>query len=274
MRELSVIMATYNEKLTFLQSCINSILNQTVKDFEFIITVEPDETNLDFLESVAKIDSRVRVLKNKSRLGVAGSRNRAIMESSGKYIAIIDGDDYCDPNRFERQLKFFKDNPEISVVGTNMHLVDGNNELVGERKYPELHKDIKRHFLLTMAVGNPTVMVRRKDLEEIGLFNSDFLKAEDLELWLRFLVKDKRMHNLQESLVYYRIQGNQNAKRGNVHWKNIYIARKKYSKFIWPFYQRFLSLFSCFIISLIPDNFLDGLLNLKIVNKIKNISMN
>jgi glycosyltransferase involved in cell wall biosynthesis len=267
-------MATYKENPEFLQKCINSVLKQTFQDFEFLIVVEPEDPNIIYLKAIAEKDGRVKIFQNESRLGVAASRNRAIMASSGKYIAIIDGDDYCDSNRFERQLKFFKDNPEISVVGTNMHLVDGNNELVGERKYPELHKDIKRYFLLTMGVGNPTVMVRRKDLEDIGFFNSDFLKAEDLELWLRFLVKHKRMHNLQESLVYYRIQGNQNVKRGNVHWKNIYIARKKYSKFIWPFYQRFLSLFFWFIISLIPDNFLDGLLNLKIVNKIKNISMN
>ena len=271
MNELSVIMATYNEDINFLKACIESILNQSFRNFEFIIAAEPQEKNLEFLSSVEDADKRVKVLKNESRLGVAGSRNRAIMESSGKYIALIDGDDYCDLNRFEKQLGFLENNPDVSVVGSNMYLVDEDDNITGERKYPEFHDKIKRSFLLTMAVANPSVIFRKKDIDEVGLFDDRLYKAEDFELWLRFLAKNKIMHNLQENLVYYRIQDNSNKKRGTLHFRNVYISRKRYSKLIWPLHIRFLSLFLFFLVSRIPNVFLDYLLNLRIVSRIKNI---
>lgn len=271
MYDLSVVMATYNENLIFLRSCINSILNQTFRNFEFIVVVEPREKNIAFLSSVEDADKRVKILRNETRLGVAGSRNRAIMKSSGKYIALMDGDDYCAPDRFEKQLSFLANNPDISVVGSNMYLIDEDDNIIGERKYHELHEKIKRGFLLTMAVANPSVICRKKDIDEVGLFDDRLYKSEDFELWLRFLANNKRMHNLQESLVYYRYQDNSNKKRGTLHFRNVYISRKRYSKLIWPLHVRFLSLLLFFLVSCIPNVFLDSLLNLRIVSRIKNI---
>ena len=273
MHDLSVIMATYNENPIFLTACINSILNQTFRNFEFIVVVEPQEKNMEFLSGVESADKRVKVLKNETRLGVAGSRNRAIEESSGDYIAIIDGDDYCAPDRFEKQLSFLANNPDISVVGSNMYLIDESGNITGERKYPELHEDIKRRFLLTMAIANPSVILRRKDIAEAGLFENKFYKAEDFELWLRFLAYNKKMYNLQENLVYYRTQDNSNKKRGTLHFKNVYISRKRYSKRIWPLHIRFASLLLFFLVSHIPNVFLDYLLNLRIVNKLRDIKI-
>jgi GT2 family glycosyltransferase len=174
-------------------------------------------------------------------------------------------------NRFERQIEFFESHPDISVVGSNMYLVDENDNIIGERKYPEMHDEIKKSFLLTMAVANPTVMLRRRDLDEVGFFDSRFSKAEDFELWLRFLAHNKRMYNFQENLVYYRIPSSHNERRGRVHWINNYIARKRHSKFIWPAHQRMLSTLLYFLISHIPDGSLDNLLHFKIIDKIKNI---
>lgn len=274
MYDLSVIMATYKENPYFLKTCIDSILQQTYNNFEFIIVVEPDETNMDFLNKIVRRDDRVKIFNNEARIGVAGSRNRAIMKSSGRYIAIIDGDDYCDLRRFERQIRFLECHPEVNVVGSNMFLVDENDNIFGERRYPGVHEDIKKAFLLTMAVANPTVMMRRRDIEEVGFFDNNFYKAEDFELWLRFLANKKIMHNLQENLVYYRIPSNHNEKRHSIHWKNNYIARKRHSKFIWPFYQRLFSMSFYYIISKIPDRFLNDLFNIQIVNRIRNIRIN
>ena len=271
MYALSVIMATYNENPVFLGKCMDSVLNQTFRNFEFIIAVEPNEANINFLKNIVNTDKRIKILENETRLGVSASRNRAILKSSAKYIALIDGDDFCALDRFEKQIAFLEKNPDINIVGSNLFLIDWNNNIVGERSYPELHNDIKRYFLQTMAIANPTVMTRKKDLEEVGLFDSQFTKAEDVELWLRFLAKGKKMGNLQDKLVYHRGQANSNAKRGHMHYKNFYIARKRYSRFIWPFPQRFLSLFFYFIFANIPNFLLDILVNLNIVNRIKKI---
>jgi glycosyltransferase involved in cell wall biosynthesis len=267
-------MATYNEDLNFLSVCIDSILRQTFQDFELIIVLEPGEKNKGFLKKVADADKRIMLLENESRLGLSDSRNRAIKESCGKYIAFIDGDDYCDLSRFEKQLKFLENNPGISVVGSNMYLIDEDNNIIGERRYPEVYRDIKRSFLLTMPIANPAVMTRKKDLIEVGYFNSTFSKSEDFELWLRFLVKNKKMYNLLENLLYYRVPLKNNIKRSRLHWKNNYIARKRHSRFIWPIHKRFYSLFLYFFISKIPGIFLNNLLNLKITNRIKNIKIN
>ena len=89
-------------------------------------------------------------------------------ESSGKYIALMDSDDYCAPDRFEKQLGFLEDNPDVSVVGSNMYLIDGSDNITGERKYPEMHEKIERSFLLTMAVANPSVIFRKKILIKLA----------------------------------------------------------------------------------------------------------
>lgn len=271
MYDLSVIMTTYNDGAGFINQCVRSIQNQTFEEFEFIIVVEPGESNIDFMRQIADEDGRVKVLENTTRLGVAASRNRAIQESSGKYIAIIDGDDYCKLNRFETQINYLEKHKNISVVGSQLYLVDESGVIVGERTYPRLHRDIKKYFLFTMAIANPSVMVRKRDIEEVGLFNESFTKAEDLELWLRFLVCDKKMHNLPDYLVYYRVQVKDNLKRGRLHYKNSYIARKRYSRYIWPFHKRVLSLSFFFIISHFPNVILDNLLDSTLVKVIKNI---
>jgi glycosyltransferase involved in cell wall biosynthesis len=270
MSNLSVVMATYNEQLTFLKTCINSILSQTLEDFEFFIVVEPQEKNLVFLREIASKDNRIKIVENETRLGVAGSRNTGFLKCSGKYIAIIDGDDYCAPERFERQFQLLEENQRVNVVGTNMWLVDGDGNIVGERTYPESHLEIKRSFLLTMAVGNPTLMIRRRDLKEVGLFDSNLIKAEDIELWLRFLAHGMIMHNLQENLLYYRVQ-KKNERRDKVHYRNHYAARRRHSKFIWPWHERLFSLSMYFIISHIPHSYLQHLLALGIVDKMKRI---
>jgi glycosyltransferase involved in cell wall biosynthesis len=264
-------MATYNENRDFLQNCIQSILNQTYRDFEFLIVIEPGETKRDYLKEMEGMDSRIRIIENTKRLGVAASRNRAIMESRGEYVALMDGDDYCDAARFEKQLSFLEKNPEVSVVGSNLFLVDEKDRIVGERRYPEFHEDIKRSFLLVMAIANPTIMTRLKDLKEVGLFDDRLSKAEDFELLLRFLTRNKKMHNLPDHLVYYRVMSNNNEKRGRTHYKNYYLVRKRYNRQLWPVYLSSFSLAFFFLISHIPNVFLDILLNLGVTEKLKSI---
>lgn len=274
MPELSVIMTTYNEKASFLERCVGSILDQTYKNFEFIVVIEPDEENERFLMNLASLDSRIRIIKNKIKSGIAESRNRAITASTGEYIALMDSDDYCDKTRLEKQLSFLKNNSDISAVGSNLFLVDSDDRIIGQRKYPELHDGIKKYFLQTMSIANPSVMTRRKDIDVIGLFNPMFPKSEDLELWLRFLVQNKKMYNIQENLVYFRIPDEEVEKRGHLHYRYNYIARKKYSKFIWAFPERLPSLIGYFLLSRAPDIVIKMILSRKISNKIKNVEIN
>lgn len=269
--ELSVIMPTYNENTHALKTCVYSVLQQTYPDFEFLIVVEPEEKNMLFLRDLATSDKRVAIIENEAKLGVSESRNRALKVSAGRYVSLIDGDDYCDVSRFEKQITFLESHPDISLVGSNMYLIDEEDNIIGERNYPKNFDEIKKRFLYTMTVANPTVMTRRADLNAIGFYDSQFTKAEDFELWLRFLANHKKMHNLQEKLVYYRIPMNQNAKRGKVHWQNNYIARKRYSKNIWPLHQRLCSLILYCMIGHMPNGFIDRLMNWQMLNRFRNV---
>ncbi len=274
MYDLSVIMPTYNDDIHSLQACIDSVLFQTFKDFELLIVTEPDETNIDFLKHLSREDIRVKVIQNASKVGVSGSRNIGIVKSTGKYISFIDGDDICDLKRFKTQLKFLESNPDVSIVGSNMYLIDEENNIIGERIYPETHENIKRNFLLTMSIANPTIMMRREDVEETGFFNGELAKAEDFELWLKCLAVNKKMHNIQEKMLYYRVPAKHNEKRGRLHWGNNYIARKKYGKSIWPLHQRVVSQSLFYIASRVPDVFIDKVINMKLSHKIRNIRIN
>lgn len=268
---LSVVTATYRENPVFLRACVESVLRQTFSDFELVIVTEPGETNLGYLAEAASSDKRVKILKNEVKLGVSGSRNRAIVAGCGKYIAIVDGDDYCALNRFNKQIDFLESTPSVSVVGSNMCMVNEQGELLGVRRYPELHENIKNKFLMRSCMAAPTVMLRKKAVVEIGLFDESLAKAEDSELWLRFLAKGHKLHNLQEELMYYRMRTQHNQRHGQQHWDNIYKARKKHNKNIWPGFPGAFSLAFYFFIAHLPGGALDFVLDSFIADRIRAI---
>lgn len=264
-------MASKNEDIFYLRKCIDSILCQTFKNFVLYIVIEENDYNFQYFKKLTFNNDNIKLLINNKKPGVAVARNMGIQNSQSKYIAISDSDDFYDLNKFKKQITFLEKKKNISLVGTNLFLVDGKDNIVGQRLYPQNPNEIKKQFLYKMPVANPSIVVRRDDINEVGLFDDNFKKAEDFELWLRFLTKNKKMYNIQENLVYYRTTRDANQKRGSRHYKNYYIAFKRHSKFIWPFGVRLISLLMFFVIQLIPNWSLSILLNTKIVNKIKGV---
>ena len=269
---LSIIMATKNENSLYLNKCVESILLQNFQDFNFKIIIDsPEERNIKYFKQLCKKEERIELLFNYDNPGVASSRNMGIKNSMSKYIAIIDSDDFYHENKFALQIEILEKNKNLSLVGSNLFLVDTKNKIIGERFYPELNDQIKKEFLFKMPIANPSLVIRQKDFEEIGLFNEEYKKAEDLELWLRFLSGNKKMYNIQKKLVFYRTPQDENEKRGREHYKNYFFALKKHGNNIWPLYQRIISLTMFYIIQLLPEVFLSYLLNTSIVHKIKKI---
>ena len=113
---ISVIMPTYNTPREFLENAIQSILRQTYGDFEFIIVDDcsTDDTE-EYLRSIA--DSRIRVIRNQTNLGITKSLNIGLREARGEYIARMDSDDIALPERFEKQLKFMQEHQNVIVCG-------------------------------------------------------------------------------------------------------------------------------------------------------------
>ena len=115
MPKISVIMSVYSERVDWIRKSIDSILNQTYSDFEFIIVNDkPDkEENAQLLEEYAARDSRIKVLTNEENIGLTKSLNKAFALAEGEFIARMDADDMALPERFKIQLEFMNAHPEI-----------------------------------------------------------------------------------------------------------------------------------------------------------------
>lgn len=211
MPEVSIVMSVYNGE-QFLRQSIDSLLNQTWKDFELIIVNDGSS------DSSAKIirsyqDNRILSLDNEVNRGLIFSLNRGIGSASGRFIARMDADDIALPYRIERQLQFLRENPNIAICGSSTyHLL--NNKLTFKPSHSE-HDEIACWMLFNSALVHPTLMFRASVFEnEEIIFDSAFPHAEDYELWSRLLFKHK-MVVLKEPLLQYRIHKNQVTNKHN-----------------------------------------------------------
>ena len=229
---ISVIMTTYNEDRNNFILCIDNVLNQTYKDFEFIIVFEPADTNLDFIKTYTAEDTRVKVIVNDEKRGFVKSLNVGLSYASGKYMARIDSDDYCEISRFEKQVTYLETHQDIDVLGTNLTLIDKDSNVISKRQYKTSHKEIKKSFLFTTGVAHPSIMLKMELLKEFGSYNEEFACSEDLELWLRLIRNNRVFANIDEYLVNYRVLDIEEA-RNELHWKYNFKARFKHVPSIW-----------------------------------------
>lgn len=146
---VSVVMATYNEPEKYLKESIESILNQTFKDFEFIIVLDnPNNKKAEeIIKEYQQKDKRIIFIKNERNLGRGASRNKAVNIARGKYIAILDADDIALPKRLEKQFKYMENNRDIDLLFSWVYFIDENGNILKEFK-PEKYKfkEIKKYF--------------------------------------------------------------------------------------------------------------------------------
>lgn len=202
---ISVIMCVHNNRYSKeLALAVESILNQTYRNLEFIIC--DDASALDVWECLLeyqKEDNRIILIQNKKNMGVASSLNRCLAKAKGEYIARMDGDDMAVPNRLEAQYDFLKEHTEYAFVGCNALLIE-QKCIWGVRKMPE--KPNKKDFLPYSPYIHPTVMGRRDFfLRDYGYRESRLTwRCEDMEFFMRRYSQKEYGYNLQENLYYYR----------------------------------------------------------------------
>jgi hypothetical protein len=204
---ISVVMPTYNGE-RFLRPAIESILNQTFRDFELIL-IDDGSTDstprilADFRDKAK--DGRLIVLTNQRNLGIAGATNRGLDAARGEYVALHDHDDISLPHRFQTQLDFLQSHPEIALVGSAATLIDENGVAYDEHLEPEDDIDLKWETLFRCPIRHTSVMVRRGVMHEIGGYSADpTLKvATDYDLLSRVVMRH-RVANLNERLIGWR----------------------------------------------------------------------
>jgi glycosyltransferase involved in cell wall biosynthesis len=163
---ISVILSTYNDEKTIFD-CINSILNQTYQNFEFIII---NDCSKDGTKKIIQSfsDKRIVYLENKKNIGRSISRNKGIEKAKGEFIAIIDGDDIAAPFRLDIQLKYLNNNPKIDLVASNV-IFFYENRVVGSSKL-KLHKsNIFNFYLRASEMPHPTWMARIIFLKNLSM---------------------------------------------------------------------------------------------------------
>lgn len=229
MVSISVIMSVYNEPPYILKQAVDSIINQTFKDFEFIIILDaPDNIqNRELLETYEKKDARIRLFINEKNIGLTKSLNRAIKFSTGKYIARMDADDISLPERFEKQKQFIEEN-NLDFVGGFVKTIDfDGKEITPCVKVPVSHKFIKNALRFNNCIFHPTWFLKRCIYEKAGVYQGKYV--EDYDLILRVLSQGMLFGNVPEIILNYRM-GEQSISRSNLFEQYLYMKflQKKY----------------------------------------------
>ncbi len=201
---ISVVMSAYNAE-KYIGEAIDSILNQTFKDFEFIIV---DDASTDKTLSVVENykDRRIKILRNEKNLKLAASLNKGLRISQGKYIARMDADDISHLERLEKLYDFLEQNPNVDICGTPMKLF-GSEDAVWGRNTED--KEIKAGLIWGSTMQHGTVLMRKDKILEHNLFyDESFHVGQDWKYW--YDAKNYvTFSNLKQSLYFYR-RGEQN----------------------------------------------------------------
>lgn len=202
---ISVIMSTYNEPLEYIDAAVDSILNQTYRDIEYIIIVDnPDRKELvNFIRQKKVKDSRIKMVVNEMNIGLTASLNKGLAIASGKYIARMDADDISKSDRFEAQLALME-RGNLDLVGCNVKDIDGNGDIVRKStNLPTVDRAIKKYLKIDSAVLHPTWLARREIFEN-NLY-IDFPACEDYELLTRLALQGRKFGNVSDPKLYYRL---------------------------------------------------------------------
>lgn len=235
---VSVVMASFNEPEHYISMSIDSILNQSYQNIELLIADDSTkEETIKTIDKFASSDSRIAVIRQSERMGVVKARNECLTKAKGEYIAILDADDIAEPERIEKQVSFLQSNEKVDLLGTGMTIIDGDGKEVSYRYYPA--KGLPLHFWMCFRnpLGHPTVMFRRKIVDDGFLYRKDFGNGEggkvswggeDLDLWFRCRNAGYKLYNLHELLIRYRIDGDMALTRKRDNNNNLRIRVKNF----------------------------------------------
>tara|TARA_B100001287_G_scaffold72444_1_gene60079 strand:- start:11039 stop:12055 length:1017 start_codon:yes stop_codon:yes gene_type:complete len=260
----SVVMSVYNGS-EFLSDAIESILQQTYKNFEFIIINDASTDNsLEIIKSYN--DHRIVLIENKKNIFLAASLNKGIKASQGKYIIRMDADDISMPNRISKQVQYMENNPDIGICGTCSEIIGFNP---GYSKYSAENHIIKYKLLYECHLLHPTIIIRSDIIEKHQLYyNESYRKNQDYELFVRAIDKTN-YGNILDYLLKYR-QTEHNIKR-EVHDQNqnvIEIQKKLFRKLGLEISEEEINLYKCINYQIYNDHPKIVSKSLNLINKL------
>jgi glycosyltransferase involved in cell wall biosynthesis len=200
---ITVLLAVYNGQ-QYLREAMESVLAQTFSDFEFLIIDDGStDGSLKILQEYAAKYSRIRIVSRPNK-GLTNTLNEGLSLARGEFLARMDADDICMPQRFERQIAYLKEHPDCVLVGSRVLLMDPEGLPIREMCLEQTHEEIdSAHLNRGWPVVHPAAMMRMSALDQIGGYRDEFNTLEDLDLFLR-LAEVGKLANLPDILLHYR----------------------------------------------------------------------
>lgn len=221
---ISVIMSTYKEDERLLRESIESILNQTYRDFEYIIILDyPDnDVHKSVIEEYALKDDRIHFYINEKNMGLTDSLNRGLSLCHGEYIARMDADDISLPDRLERQMKYLEKN-HYDLIGGITEMINENGSLLYSIKsVPTDPKKINKALRYSQCIAHPTWLGRKEVFEKNAGYRHMPL-CEDYDFTLRAVLNGFVVSNLNEAVLKYRMTSN-SISRSNLFEQYLYMS--------------------------------------------------
>lgn len=190
--QISVVMSVY-DGIPYLEEAVESILNQTFSDFEFIIIDDcSKDRSWEIIDRYAKQDQRVRLFQNEENIGLTKSLNKGLELAQGEYIARQDADDVSLPRRFEAQASVLENKPNVVLVSSNLEVINSDGFRITEDHRACPSSLIPWYLLFYNYVGGHSqVMFRRKIIQELGGYCESRRYSQDYELWSRLIIEGK-----------------------------------------------------------------------------------
>lgn len=208
--KISVVMPFYNAE-KYIAASIESILQQSFSDFEFIIINDCSTDNSDEIVKKYLSDNRIIYIVNENRRGIVVNLNLGLFVASSDIICRMDGDDIAAPMRLQKQYEFLKNNPDVAAVGSYVSIIDEHGKKIDYRTKPTDTIFIKKNILTYSPLVHPATMFRKEAVIKVGGYRDLYENHEDLDLWARLICNGYVISNISEYLLLYRYHKNSTA---------------------------------------------------------------
>lgn len=202
--EISVIIPVFN-RLTELRRALESLKNQTFKDFEVVVIDDGSDIDLSIIVNEYK-ELKIKYKRINHSGNIAFLRNEGVQLSQGMYIAVLDSDDYCEPNRLMKQISFMKSNDSTDVLASWVNIIGDIPEKVYNldklyNKKRTQDEIISECLNFACCICNSSVLMKRTFYKSMGGYDNRYIICEDSELWMRAFAKGKKFYILEEKLI-------------------------------------------------------------------------
>ena len=213
---ISVLMSVYNEENgAFLQRSLESVWDDQTRKPEQIVLVEDGpisqdlETIIDGFKLKVENGSQATmiIVKLPTNGGLTKALNAGLKHVTGDLIARMDSDDIADSKRFERQVAYLEEHPEVDIVGGSLQEFDETNDNLNIRHYPLTHEEACRYIVKACPLAHPAVMMRRRMFDEGLRYDERYRMSQDIKLWFDAILAGYRIGNIPEVVLYFRREG-------------------------------------------------------------------